>query len=108
MYLRCLPHTEPTLLAPHPDGHGPSQNLDPLVLPSMDVTRDPPAGIEPHLQPQQLPTGVPSAFQEGQVLTSERVVKVPALGHARTIFASPEECPSPKCRTAHGDRDTPA
>ena len=93
-YLCCLPDTEPTLLAPHSDGQGPSQNFDSLVLPSMQVTRDPAPGIKPHLQPQQLPTGVTAAFQEGQVLTSERVVEVPTLCHARTIFASPKECPA--------------
>lgn len=92
-YLRCLPDPEPTLVAPHADGHRPRQNLDSLVLPSMDMTRDPAPGVKPHLQPEQFPTGVPPVLQEGQVLTSERVVKVPALGHARTIRATPEERP---------------
>lgn len=81
MNVRCLPDPEPTFLAPHSHGQGPGQNLDPLVLASMDVTRDPTPRIEPHLYLEQLARGFAAGLQEGQVLASQRIVKMFALCH---------------------------
>lgn len=68
---------------------GCSRGLDSLVLASVEVTRDPAARIESHLQLEQLARGVATGLQEGQVLAGERIVKMLALGHEAPYPAVP-------------------
>jgi hypothetical protein len=81
MHVRYLPDIESTFLTSDSHCQGPGQDLDPLVLASMDVTRDPTPRIESHLYLEQLARSVAARLKEGQVLAGERIVQVFTLRH---------------------------
>lgn len=87
MHVRDLPDAELPFLAAHPHRHGPGQDLDPLILASMDMTRDEAPRIEPHLQLEQLARSVSAGLQEGQVLAGERIMQMFTLCHMFRPYA---------------------
>jgi hypothetical protein len=62
------------------DRHGSGEHLDALILTDMDVTRNASARVQADMNAQERAVGVRSCFDERQVLTGTRVVKMLARG----------------------------